>query len=183
MLAMSDTPIAQFIPYFAKASVPVAFLVPTPTGYEKSIMDATAPIRQLLFDAQVHDYEAQEQGPSNKVLIPAHFVNYSDVTDSVASLYRPVTKKGDPRIWFSNLRKYCSPCNLLAIVVINKELYVFNLSKPEIAAGIQYNGFAASIIQEAAHQERAIAEELLGKLRIMYQHRMLIAQLWQATAL
>lgn len=124
MLAMSDTPIAQFIPYFAKASVPVAFLVPTPTGYEKSIMDATAPIRQLLFDAQVHDYEAQEQGPSNKVLIPAHFVNYSDVTDSVASLYRPVTKKGDPRIWFSNLRKYCSPCNLLAIVVINKELYV-----------------------------------------------------------
>ena len=78
-------------------------------------MDATAPIRQLLFDAQVHDYEAQEQGPSNKVLIPAHFVNYSDVTDSVASLYRPVTKKGDPRIWFSNLRKYCSPCNLLAI--------------------------------------------------------------------
>lgn len=90
MLAMSDTPIAQFIPYFAKASVPVAFLVPTPTGYEKSIMDATAPIRQLLFDAQVHDYEVQEQGPSNKVLIPAHFVNYSDVTDSVASLYRPV---------------------------------------------------------------------------------------------
>lgn len=148
MLAMSDTPIDQFIPYFAKASVPVAFLVPTPTGYEKSIMDATAPIRQLLFDAQVHDYEVQEQGPSNKVLIPAHFVNYSDVTDSVASLYRPVTKKGDPRIWFSNLRKYCSPCNLLAIVVINKELYVFNLSKPEIAAGIQYNGFAASIIQE-----------------------------------
>ena len=83
MLAMSDTPIAQFIPYFAKASVPVAFLVPTPTGYEKSIMDATAPIRQLLFDAQVHDYEAQEQGPSNKVLIPAHFVNYSDVTSGV----------------------------------------------------------------------------------------------------
>ena len=36
MLAMSDTPIDQFIPYFAKASVPVAFLVPTPTGYEKS---------------------------------------------------------------------------------------------------------------------------------------------------
>lgn len=169
MLAMSDTPIAQFIPYFAKASVPVAFLVPTPTGYEKSIMDATAPIRQLLFDAQVHDYEVQEQGPSNKVLIPAHFVNYSDVTDSVASLYRPVTKKGDPRIWFSNLRKYCSPCNLLAIVVINKELYVFNLSKPEITAGIQYNGFAASIIQEAAHQERAIAEELLGKLRIIHR--------------
>lgn len=109
MLAMSDTPIDQFIPYFARTGVPVAFLVPTPTGYEKSIMDATASVRQLLLDSQVHNYETQGQGPVNKVLIPAHFVNYSDVTDSVASLYRPVTKKGDPRIWFSNLRKYCSP--------------------------------------------------------------------------
>ena len=44
MLAMSDTPIAQFIPYFAKASVPVAFLVPTPTGYEKSIMGMRPPL-------------------------------------------------------------------------------------------------------------------------------------------
>lgn len=55
MLAMSDTPIDLFIPYFAKAGVPVAFLVPTPTGYEKSIMDATAPVRQLLLDARVHN--------------------------------------------------------------------------------------------------------------------------------
>lgn len=169
MLAMSDTPIDQFIPYFARASVPVAFLVPTPTGYEKSIMDAIAPVRQLLLDTQVHNYETQKQGPNNKVLIPAHFVNYSDVTDSVASLYRPETKKGDPRIWFSNLRKYCLPYNLLAIIVVNKELYVFNLSKPEVTAGIRYNGFAASIIQEAAHQERAIAEELLSKLHIIHR--------------
>ena len=169
MLAVSDTPINQFIPYFAKAGVPVAFLVPTPTGYEKSIMDATAPVRQLLLDAQIHNYETQGQGPSNKVFIPAHFVNYSNVTDSVASLYRPVTKKGDPRIWFSNLHKYCSPYNLLAIVVIDKELYIFNLSKPEVAAGICYNGFAASIIQEAAQQERAIAEELLSKLRMIHR--------------
>ena len=169
MLAMSDTPIDQFLPYFARTGVPVAFLVPTPTGYEKSIMDATASVRQLLLDSQVHNYETQGQGPVNKVLIQAHFVNYSDVTDSVASLNRPVTKKGDPRIWFSNLRKYCSPCNLLAIIVISGELYVFNLSKPEVATGIRYNGFAASIIQEAAHQERAVAEELLAKLRVIHR--------------
>lgn len=165
MLAMSDTPIEKFIPYFARTSVPVAFLVPTPTGYEKSIMDATAPIRQLLLDAQVHDYEAQEQGPANKVMVPAYFVNYSDVTESVASLYRPLTKKGDPRIWFANLRKYCEPRNLLAIIVINKELYVFNLSRPEVATGLIYNGFAASVLHEAADRERVIVDELLEKLR------------------
>ncbi len=169
MLAMSDTPIEQFLPYFANTCVPVAFLVPTPTGYEKSIMDATAPIRQLLFDAQVHDYDAQEQGPANKVVIPAYFVNYNTVTKSTASLYRPVTKKGDPRIWFANLRKYCEPRNLLAIIIINKELYVFNLSKPEVATGLKYNGFAASILEEAVNQERAIADELLNKLRLIHR--------------
>lgn len=169
MLAMSDTPIEQFLPYFANISVPVAFLVPTPTGYEKSIMDATAPIRQLLLDAQVHDYEVQGQGPKNKVMVPAYFVNDNDVTKSAASLYRPVTKKGDPRIWFANLRKYCEPKNLLAIIVINKELYVFNLSKPEVVSGLIYNGFAASILQEAGNRERAIADELLGKLRVIHK--------------
>ena len=169
MLAMSDTPIEQFIPYFARTSVPVAFLVPTPTGYEKSIMDATAPVRQLLSDSRVHNYETQPQGPINKVMIPTHFVNYDSLTDSIASLYRPFTKKGDPRIWFSNLRKYCAPCNLLAIIVIDKELYVFNLSKPEISAGLKYNGFAASILQEAAQQGRAVADELLGKLHIIHR--------------
>ena len=169
MLAMSDTPIEQFLPYFANTSVPVAFLVPTPTGYEKSIMDATAPIRQLLLDAQVHDYETQGQGPVNKVMVPAYFVNDNNVTESAASLYRPVTKKGDPRIWFSNLRKYCEPRNLLAIIVINRELYVFNLSRPEVAAGLMYNGFAAAVLQEAVNRERAIADELLGKLRTIHR--------------
>lgn len=169
MFAKSDTPIEQFLPYFANTSVPVAFLVPTPTGYEKSIMDATAPIRQLLLDAQVHDYEAQGQGPANKVIVPAYFVNYNNVTESAASLYRPVTKNGDPRIWFSNLRKYCEPRNLLAIIIINRELYVFNLSKSEVATGLMYNGFAASVLQEAVNRERAIADELLGKLRTIHR--------------
>lgn len=169
MLAMSDTPVEQFLPYFANIGIPVAFLVPTPTGYEKSIMDATASVRQLLLDAQIHNYDIQEQGPANKVVIPAYFVNYNNVTESSASLYRPLTKKGDPRIWFSNLRKYCEPYNLLAIIVLEKSLYVFNLSKPEVAAGLQYNGFASSVLQEAVNRERAIADELLAKLHQIHR--------------
>lgn len=169
MLTMSDTPIEQFLPIFANTGIPVAFLVPTPTGYEKSIMDATAPVRKLLYDTQVHDYEKQEQGPANKVLVPTYFVNYCTLTESSASLYRPVTKKGDPRIWFSNLRKYCSPCNLLALVVLDKAIYVFNLSKPEVATGLRYHGFAYSILEEAMNREAAVANELLTKLRIIHR--------------
>ena len=44
MLKMSDTPIRGFLPFFANAGLQVAFLVPTPTGYQKSIMDATLPL-------------------------------------------------------------------------------------------------------------------------------------------
>lgn len=60
MLAMSDIYIDQFFPVFANAGLPVAFLVPTPTGYDKSIMDAIATVRTLLKETDIHDYYFQE---------------------------------------------------------------------------------------------------------------------------
>lgn len=54
MLAMSDIYIDQFFPVFANAGLPVAFLVPTPTGYDKSIMDAIATVRTLLKETDIH---------------------------------------------------------------------------------------------------------------------------------
>lgn len=169
MLAMSDVNIEQFLPMFAETGAPVAFLVPTPTGYEKSIMDATAPVRELLLNANVHNYEMQLQGPSNKKIIRAYFVTPRILIETTVSLYRPVTKKGDPRIWFSNLKKYCSPCNLLAIIVIECELYVLNLSNPQIADSLIGKGFVYSVLEEAAYKEHAVAEELLAKMRRIHQ--------------
>ena len=40
MLAKADTNLESFFPIFASTGAKVAFLSPTPTGYEKSIMDA-----------------------------------------------------------------------------------------------------------------------------------------------
>ena len=48
MLAMSRTPINSVISYFADRGLEVAFLVPTPNGYKKSIMDAIASVRDFL---------------------------------------------------------------------------------------------------------------------------------------
>ena len=132
MLSMTDTPIEKFVSYFAETNTNVAFLVPTPTGYEKSIMDATKPLRELLKYAGVHDYEKQEQGQENKVVIESHFITKDDLINTTASLYRPNTKHGDPRIWFSDLKKYCKPCNLLAVIIYDKSLYVINLSDKKI---------------------------------------------------
>lgn len=166
---MTDTPLETVIQYFAETNTSVAFLVPTPTGYEKSIMDATKPLRELLKFAKVHDYEKQGQGQENKVIIESHFVTKDDVINTTASLYRPNTKHGDPRIWFSDLKKYCKPCNLLAILVFNKELYVINLSDKEIQDSLFNKGHVFSYLELSLNEYISTAEELLEKLHEIHR--------------
>lgn len=165
MLTMSDVNIENYLDIFANIGVSVAFLVPTPTGYGKSIMDATIPVRELLLEKNVHDYEMQNQGPDNKVMINSFFVYSDHIEETRASLYRPVTKKGDPRIWFANLKKYCNPRNLLALVVVKKKIYVFNLSNPDVTASLFKKGFAYTILEESVYVETAVSEELLSRIQ------------------
>ena len=165
MLAMSDTPIEKFLPFFASSGIDVCFLVLTPTGYEKSIMDATAPVRDMLSSKGIHDYSLQGQGQENKVVIKSYFVEVDGVKETAASLYRPVTKNGDPRIWFHNLRKYCKPCNLLALVFIEKEIYVINLSNPLISNSLLGKGYVYDIVREAVIKDEQIANELSNFMR------------------
>lgn len=168
MLKVSDVSVDRFLPLFASTGVSVAFLVPTPTGYEKAIMDATAPVRELLKNAGVHDYSLQFQGPENKRIVRAYFVTASGAVETTASLYRPKTKQGDPRIWFSNLKKYCHPFNLLALIVIGNEIYVFNLSNPLIQHSLFNGGFAREVLDEAIAQDTRVAIELLGKIQAIH---------------
>lgn len=168
MLSMSDTNIEQFFSIFANTGVPVAFLVPTPNGYAKSIMDATSPIRELFKNTNLHDYELQGQGPEHKVLIESFFVNPDRLHETVASLYRPMTKKGDPRIWFKNLKGYCNPCNLLALITIENRIYVMNLSNPLISSSLWNKGYVYDILLEAVHKDRLVADELLHKIQAIH---------------
>lgn len=165
---MSDTNIEQFLPIFAKMGVPVAFLVPTPTGFGKSIMDATAPIRELLRNSCVHDYDQQSQGQNNKEIVDTYIVRPDSLIQTDTSLYRPETKKGDPRIWIYNLKPYCQPCNLLALIVIERKIYVFNLSDRRIADSLFSKGFCYNILEEASHKDKLVSEELLNKLHIIH---------------
>ncbi len=168
MLAMSDINIEQFFPIFANTGVPVAFLVPTPTGYGKSIMDATGPVRELLKNAKLHDYEVQDQGPEHKVLAESYFVFPDRIQETAASLYRPITKKGDPRIWFKDLKKYCNPCNLLALITIENCIYVINLSNPMVTSSLWNKGYVYDILLEAAHKDHLVANELLQKIQAIH---------------
>lgn len=130
MLEKSDTSIADALKAFNAFDIEVGLIVPTPTGMTKSIMDATASLRDFLRDAGIHDYDTQAKGQDAKVVRPASYVTADRLEEMPASLYRPETKNGDPRIWFSSLKKYAEPFNLLAILVDHGKLFIVNCSTP-----------------------------------------------------
>jgi hypothetical protein len=109
------------------------FLVPTATGLEKSIMDATDGVRAWLREHEIHDYSGQQQGPDAKVMIEAVVFSRDEVIETAASLYRPNTKHGDPRIWFGSLAKLAGPGDLLALSAAGKKLLVVNTSQSDLA--------------------------------------------------
>lgn len=148
-------------------SVPLTLIEPTRTGLEKSIMDATGPVRQFLLDTKLHNFQDQGQGRENKVHIHAHIILGSSVERTSASLYRPTTKNGDPRIWFSGLKKYVQPNDILGLTTFEGEIYVFNLTQLNIEELLEreFGNPLKELAQAIRKKEGAVAIELLGLLR------------------
>lgn len=148
-------------------SISLTIIEPTETGLKKSIMDATGPVRNYFKKNRLHDYETQLQGPDHKIQIKSKLYLKYSVQDSVASLYRPKTKKGDPRIWFTKLSKYANPNDILAIIYYECILHVLNLTKLPIEKLIQSQLInpLKELVEEISTSEKAIAMELLSLLR------------------
>ena len=132
MLSQANISVVDTLRSFKEVQVPVCFLVPTKTGIEKSIMDATKSVRDFLLDKGVHNFSTQGQGIESKILIPTILVSGGVFVDTKTSLYRPETKSGDPRIWIYKLGDYAEPEDLLAITVNEEKLVVVNCSKNNI---------------------------------------------------
>lgn len=146
--------------------VELTLIEPTKTGLSKSILDATGSVRSFLKAQRIHDYETQRQGPEHKIKISALLYTKQEVIKSSASLYRPRTKKGDPRIWFSNLKKIASPNDIIAIIFYDTRFHVFNLTKLDIITLISSDNdhVLKTLISEISRKANEVAEELLGKL-------------------
>jgi hypothetical protein len=132
LLNSSNLDVAETLRAFSDAAVDCTFLVPTQTGLEKSILDATDTVRIWLRDNGLHNYSAQGQGQDHKVQIDALILSSGQVAEATASLYRPETKSGDPRIWFGRLGQYADPSDLLAICKVGRKLLVVNCSKNDL---------------------------------------------------
>ena len=149
-------------------SVDITLIQPTRTGLEKSFLDATASVRNFLRDRDIHDYEFQGQGATEHgVKIEALLMDERNATHSTASLYRPKTKTGDPRVWFTKLPAYADPDDMMAITAHEGRLVVINLTKVDIdhVLDVQRSGALWDLLSEIDSEATEVAEELLEKLR------------------
>lgn len=148
-------------------SVEITLIEPTETGLVKSIMDATGSVRSFLKSKNIHDFEIQKQGQESKVLVNSVLLGTNKTVNSVASLYRPNTKKGDPRIWFRNLGSYAKANDILGIIEFDKVLYVLNITQLDLEKLLNSN--VANPIRELVNEIRkissTISDELLFKVK------------------
>ncbi|QNP45653.1 hypothetical protein H9L14_14190 [Sphingomonas sediminicola] len=66
VLSLSNRDVAATLRVFAGHGIDCAFLVPTATGLEKSIMDATDGVRAWLREQGIHDYSGSNRGRTGR---------------------------------------------------------------------------------------------------------------------
>ncbi|MBK7468165.1 MAG: MvaI/BcnI restriction endonuclease family protein [Saprospiraceae bacterium] len=144
-------------------SVEICLIEPTRTGLDKSIMDATGSVRTYLKANNIHDFEFQKQGQEYKIQIDSFLIGSKELINSVSSLYRPITKKGDPRIWFKGLGAYSKANDILGIIAFDKKLYVLNITQIDLHKLIEskISNPLQELVNEINQISNEVAEELL----------------------
>lgn len=166
MLHRSDFPVAEALALLARHGVDAALLVPTATGLDKSIMDVTEGLREYLLEAGYHDYSRQAQGTAGRFSREVYFVGPGSLERSTASLYRPETKSGDPRIWLgAATRRRATALNLLALTVQQGELYILNMSDPVVRDSLEDPAAPFSKVLAAGRTTSPVVDELLRELK------------------
>lgn len=166
-------------------SVELTLIEPTETGLIKSIMDATGSVRSYLKSKNIHDFESQKQGQENKVLVDSVLIKNDEFVTSIASLYRPNTKKGDPRIWFKGLGGYSKANDILGIIEFEKSLYVLNITQLDLEnlLSAEVTNPLKELISQIKYTSNEVADELLRMLSKIAQRGLVPAMLNADTAI
>lgn len=149
------------------AGLPTVLLFVTPTGLKKSILDATLPMRTLLADAGVHDFGVQAQGPKNKRIVIGKILLNDRIEEAGVSLYRPLTKKGDPRLWPSNFSRFANSGDVFVVIAVNRQLCLVNLTQSNISEAVKLSirTPTTEYIDKVRRKACSAAVELLGRFR------------------
>lgn len=158
---------ARNVQFLVNKQVDFTTIQITPTGYKKSILDATAPVRAFFLEKGVHDYDSQLQGEENKVMVPTCILTETEIKETNSSLYRPMTKKGDPRMWVRELKKYVDPDDIFAISIYGGRLCIINLNRVNVEKA--HTSVVANPIQDLINiyhtEATSVSDELLGMIR------------------
>lgn len=141
----------------------------TKTGLKKSILDATAPVRAYLKEKNVHDYDMQLQGPEHKRIIDTYIMTETARYLTKTSLYRPVTKKGDPRLWVNKIRdvEFLRANDIFAIIAHKNIFFTVNLSTVDISTVClsPVDTPLKDLIFELSREKNSVSDELLGLIK------------------
>lgn len=155
--------------FLVDKQVRFATLQVTETGLKKSILDATAPVRAYLKESGIHDYELQPQGEMGKRLIDTYILTEMGQYPTRTSLYRPLTKKGDPRMWVNKVRdvEFLRVGDIFAVIAHHGLLYVVNLTATDIPKAVNSPIFTPlkDLIDSIAALSNLTSHELLGLIK------------------
>lgn len=158
---------ARNVKFLVNKQIEYATIQITATGLKKGILDATAPVRTYFVEKGIHNYDRQQQGEGHKKLVQSYVLTEMEIFDTQSSLYRPVTKKGDPRMWVYNLKKFVNPDDIFAIIAYKEALYIINLTQTDIEQA--YNSALVNPIKDLINSlygfASSVSEELLGLIR------------------
>ncbi|MCI1680861.1 MAG: MvaI/BcnI family restriction endonuclease [Ewingella americana] len=154
-----------------KLGVEFSVFEPTLTGLKKNILDATQAIRTHFYMENFHDYEKQLCGQDAKIIKNAIFLEPQTEQNTNIRMYRPLTKSGDPRMWFSKLPSFCEASDQIAIIIYDDTAYLLNLSKINIKLEHTLDSMPIGrFLKKYLDKNNCIANELLSKLRVLSQN-------------
>ncbi len=160
---------AENIKYLVDRRVEFATLQITETGLRKSILDATAPVRAYFKENHVHDYESQLQGQEHKRSIDTYILTETAQYFTKTSLYRPLTKKGDPRMWINKVRdvEFLHADDLFAVIAYNGIFFAINLTVVDIRKVCKstVDTPLKDLICEISDERNTVSNELLGLIK------------------
>jgi len=97
----------------------------TETMLKKSIIDASLQIRNILEERGIASYSEIKQG--EKIMNHAYILTSDGWKNEKCSYYKPETKKGDPRFWIYNLKKYVEIGDLVLFTAKENKLITIPL--------------------------------------------------------
>ena len=150
----------------ASLGVEFSTFEPTFTGLKKSILDATQTVRTHFELEKFHNYDLQKQGQDYKEIKKSVLLLDDREIKSKVSLYRPMTKNGDPRMWFRSLSSLASAQDIIAIIIHDDTAYLINLCTAILSLSIENEkSMLGSFLNNYIALENGTAEELLYKIK------------------